>query len=698
MDLFEMLEKLTSLGGVSGDEKQVSDVAAELLQPFCDRVTVDLRGNVLGRMEGEGPLFHFDAHMDRIGLIITSVEKGGFLKFGSCGGVDGRFLPGTEVLIYGKKQISGIISSVPPHLQSEDRDKAPDIKDLSIDTGLTYEELSELVRPGDTAVFPSVPGRLLGGQITMGALDDRAGMAVLLLLAERLDSLEKRPNVLFTFTVQEEVGGRGAGTSVFDIRPDFSVAVDVTFGWTPGLKKEDTGICGKGPMIGYSPLLSRSLFRELKEISEKYGIPYGLEIMEGRTGTHGDELSVCCGGISTGIVSVPLKYMHTPSEVIEESDLLNTVSLLEAFILEKSGTEKNIEVFEKRKTESFLEIEKENGNSLYDIASISGISGREEEVSEYIIKRLPSDVTCKKDALGNLYVHKKGLKKGKNLMVEAHMDEVGLIVTSVTEEGYLKFGTVGGIDPSVLLSRPVRLESGVYGIIGIKPIHLTEREERERIPSVSSLCIDIGAESKEEALLYAEPGDFATFIPVMTRLGNGRIRMKALDDRLGCNIMLDLLSKDIPYDTEFVFTVQEEVGARGAGAAAFNISPDTAIILETTTAGDILGVEGSERACVLGEGPVISYMDRGTVYDRGLYKEAVKAAEENGIGWQTKTLIAGGNDSSAVQRAGKGTRVLAVSVPTRYLHSPSCVADESDIEETERLVSVLLETFGGNEA
>lgn len=331
---------------------------------------------------------------------------------------------------------------------------------------------------------------------------------------------------------------------------------------------------------------------------------------------------------------------------------------------------------------------------IAEISAAHGVSGREDKVREYIIQKLPKDVNYTVDNMGNLLVHKKGKTTPKNkLMMCAHMDEVGLIITYITESGYLKFDTLGGIDPAVIIGKPVTLESGVMGIVALKHIHQCNAEDSRTLPPISALCIDIGAHSKEEAERYASLGDYAVFDSDFAEFGTGKslIKAKALDDRLGCALMLDLINSDLPYDLDFAFTVQEEVGARGALAATYAINPDMAIVIETTTAGDICDVAGDKRACVLGAGPVVSYMDKGTVYDHELYKKAMKLADENDIPAQTKTLVAGGNDSSSVQRTGNGVKTLAVSLPCRYLHSPSCVINKEDIESTRKLLLKLIE-------
>lgn len=325
------------------------------------------------------------------------------------------------------------------------------------------------------------------------------------------------------------------------------------------------------------------------------------------------------------------------------------------------------------------------------LCELPGVSGREEPVRDYLISQLPEGVHWETDALGNLYVEKKGAKTPKNkVALFAHMDEVGLMVTYITDDGYLKFDEIGGIDPAVLIGRTVRLECGLVGVIALKALHLCEGDESKKIPDMRHLCIDIGAKDRAEAEQYVSLGSYAVYRSDYVEFGDSLVKMKALDDRFGCALLLDLIRSDLPYDMTFVFTVQEEVGARGAAAAAFKVKPDISVILETTTAGDICGVEGERRACVLGDGPVVSYMDRGTVYDHALYKLALDTASAAGIPAQTKTLVAGGNDSSSVQRTGAGSRVLAISAPTRYLHSPVDVLDKKDVENMQRLLKELL--------
>jgi endoglucanase len=277
-------------------------------------------------------------------------------------------------------------------------------------------------------------------------------------------------------------------------------------------------------------------------------------------------------------------------------------------------------------------------------------------------------------------------------MLAAHMDEVGLIVKRITDEGYLKFGCLGGIDRRVIIGKPVFLGNDrVPGVIGLKAVHLTTAEERKRIPKLDDLYIDIGAKDREEAETLTHVGDFAVFSDYITEYGSGMLKAKAIDDRIGCAVMIELLERDLPMDVTFAFTVQEEVGARGAFGAAFSVTPEIALILEGTTAADSPTTDVHRRVCAPGRGPVIPYMDGGSVYDRQLFELLRDLAEEHDIPWQTKEYVSGGTDAQAIQRTKTGVRVGAVSAAVRYLHSPSSVASIQDFDYIEALAYHLIE-------
>ncbi len=332
---------------------------------------------------------------------------------------------------------------------------------------------------------------------------------------------------------------------------------------------------------------------------------------------------------------------------------------------------------------------------LKEMCLLNGTSGDEDAVREYIINEIKDYCEYRVDSLGSVIAFKKGRKKPEKIVsINAHMDEVGFIITGITDEGYLRFSAVGGIDSRVCHDRVVSIgKNKIKGVIGDKAYHLLEEDERDKCPPLDKLLIDIGAESRKQAEEYVSPGDFAYFESDYTELGNGFIKAKALDDRIGCMLMLELIKSELEYDTYFCFNVQEEVGLRGSRCTSYSVQSDISVILEATTAADLDGVSGAERVCVLGDGPVVSFMDKRTVYDRALYKSAMNIAKENAIPVQTKTAVAGGNDAGAIQTSGKGSRVMAISVPSRYIHSASSVVKVSDIENTRKLLKEILKVI-----
>ncbi len=330
--------------------------------------------------------------------------------------------------------------------------------------------------------------------------------------------------------------------------------------------------------------------------------------------------------------------------------------------------------------------------TLEKLCGLSGVSGSEEEVREYIkAEALKHTGEVSTDVMGNLIVIKRaadpsqsGKKNAPRLMLAAHMDEVGFMVKAITEPGYLRFEPVGGIDPRIAFDRKVYVgEKKVPGISGLKSVHQTPLPERSKIPAWGSMYIDIGAKNKAEAEKYVSVGDVCVFDSDCVRFGsgNGFVKAKAIDDRFGCAVMLELIKEELPMDVTFVFTVQEEVGTRGAHAAAFRLKPDMALILEGTTSADLAKVEGHKKVTSLGKGPVIGFMDAGTIYDRGLFEAIRDLADENGIPWQIKGRIAGGTDAAAVQRSLTGVKVASISAPVRSIHTPNSVAKISDMEQ-----------------
>lgn len=327
---------------------------------------------------------------------------------------------------------------------------------------------------------------------------------------------------------------------------------------------------------------------------------------------------------------------------------------------------------------------------LKDLCLLNGTSGREDAVRNYIIEKIKDKCEYSVDVLGSVIAFKKGKKApDKKVLVAAHTDEVGFIITDITDDGYLRFAPVGGIDAAVVLGRRVDI-NGIKGVVGAKAVHLLSDDEKKNEPAFDKLAIDIGTADKAEAEKAVSLGDCAYFASDYCEFGDGFIKSKALDDRIGCMLMIELINSDLEYDTYFCFNVQEEVGLRGSGCSAYAVKPDVAVILESTTAADIDGVTGGDKCCVLGKGPVVSFMDGRTIYDKQIFDLAFEVAKENNIKIQTKTKIAGGNDAGAIQKSGAGCRVAAVSLPCRYIHSGSSVVKIGDIEETRRFLPLFL--------
>jgi len=322
---------------------------------------------------------------------------------------------------------------------------------------------------------------------------------------------------------------------------------------------------------------------------------------------------------------------------------------------------------------------------LEELCALPGISGREGPVRDWLIAHLPEGVDYYIDPLGSLVVNKDNSK----VIFCAHMDEVGMIVTHVTEEGLLRFAHVGGIERAAYLGRQVFVGAKqLPGVVGLAPVHLLEGDEKTRLPKQESLYIDIGAENREEALQQVRLGDYATFAPGLTRFGSGYIESRALDDRLGCLILLELLHAHPTLCA--VFSAREEIGG-AAGAAAFVLEPRYAIVVETTTAADLPGIEGAQRVCALGGGAVVPFMDRGTMYPIDLYELAMDTAKRHGIPAQTKTMVAGATDARGIHMSRGGVPTLGLATPCRNLHSPSLVIKESDAQAVYALAELLWE-------
>lgn len=335
---------------------------------------------------------------------------------------------------------------------------------------------------------------------------------------------------------------------------------------------------------------------------------------------------------------------------------------------------------------------------MKELCALPGPSGCEDAVRAFVLKRVkPFADEIRIDAIGNVMVFRKGAKAlDRPVALCAHMDEVGVIIKKITEDGMLKFGFVGGVDPRVVIGRPVRF-GDVPGVIGIKAVHLTTAAERRTMPKTKNLYIDIGATSRAAAEKLVSLGDYGVFDSAVVEFGDGLIKAKAIDDRVGCAALLRLLEDEPPVDTWFCFTVQEETGLRGAASMAFALDPGFAMVLEGTTAADLAEVEGADAVCRVRGGVVLPFMDGATIYDAALFELLRDACTKRGIPWQTKTRVAGGTDAGRIHRSRAGVRVCAAAAPVRYIHSPSSVAAKADCEAVLAAARAFLEELGGDD-
>ena len=336
---------------------------------------------------------------------------------------------------------------------------------------------------------------------------------------------------------------------------------------------------------------------------------------------------------------------------------------------------------------------------LKEITALRGPSGWEDEVRSAIRREAQEILSAREgrvygDTMGSVYAFRKGGDSTKpHVMLCAHMDEVGFIVRFATDDGLLRFDCVGGIDPRCIVSKRVIVgEKAVPGVIGVKAIHLMSAADRKKAPDYDNVYIDIGAKDKEEAERLCPPGCYATFESEYREFGDGFVKAKALDDRAGCMVLLDVLrSSDYAGDMTCVFTVQEEVGLRGAKVAARKVRPDTAIILDTTTANDMGMVDGHKQVTRCGEGPALTFMDRRTIIPAEIREKAMTSAKKRGIPVQHKRGASGGTDAGEVHLANGGVPCLTIVIPCRYCHSPACVCKLSDIDAARDLVMAVLE-------
>ncbi|MCF6465132.1 M42 family metallopeptidase [Clostridium sp. Cult2] len=332
---------------------------------------------------------------------------------------------------------------------------------------------------------------------------------------------------------------------------------------------------------------------------------------------------------------------------------------------------------------------------LKKLTEASGVSGNEKEVRDIILDEINNHVDdVKVDKLGNIIAYKKGKSSSKKLMIAAHMDEVGLMVTDIDNVGLLKFTTVGGIDKRILVSKPVLVgKNKILGVIGAKPIHLQKREEWQKALNIDQLYIDIGVNTKEEAEELVNIGDYVSFHSEYVEFGENQVKAKALDNRVGCSLLVELLKEVDDISFYGVFTVMEEIGLVGAGPATYRVNPDISIVLEGTLCYDVPKLDEHLIPTYLNKGPAISLIDRTTLFNKDFRKKITNIAEENNIPYQYRKTSMGGNDSGKIHTTKEGSITTTISVPCRNIHSPTSVMSKKDYENTYKLLKAILSKY-----
>ncbi|WP_027340478.1 M42 family metallopeptidase [Halonatronum saccharophilum] len=325
---------------------------------------------------------------------------------------------------------------------------------------------------------------------------------------------------------------------------------------------------------------------------------------------------------------------------------------------------------------------------LKRLSEAVGVSGCENEVRNIIREEIKDYVDeIRTDALGNLIVYKKGNKDKPKLMLAAHMDEIGLMISDITEDGLLSFKPVGGIDKRILVSKRVLVgKKKIKGVIGAKAIHLQKPDERKKPLDYKELYIDIGSKSKEESEKLINLGDMATFDTKYKEIGSNIAKGKAFDDRIGCLSLIRILKEDYDFPLYGVFTVQEEVGTRGAKVASWDINPDLALVLEGTTAADLPDAKEEGYSTVLGDGPALTIMDGSTIVDKRILNKLIEICEKKELKYQFRRFTKAGTDAGAIHLSREGIPTAIISVPCRYIHSPVSLVNLDDYKTATKLV------------
>ncbi len=332
--MIELLKKLCTAKGVSGREENVCTLIKNEILKYADEAFIDKNNNVIAKIGNtEEHNIMLDAHLDEIGFVVTYIDENGFLKVSQCGGMDYRVVQDTRFKVltdYG--EITAVACCLPPHLADGGEDKAPDSDSVYLDTGLPAEKVKEIVNIGDAVAYDATPLVLLNNRFTCCSTDNRASCALLLRVAQLIREEPVNSGVTFAFTSQEETYGRGASTAAYNVYPDETISIDVSFALQSGVSPSESGELGKGGMICISPVLSRKMSYRLISVAKEKKLPYQIEVTGGLTGTNGDRISVTRSGIPTAVVSIPQRNMHTGVEIVSIDDIESIAQLIYEYI------------------------------------------------------------------------------------------------------------------------------------------------------------------------------------------------------------------------------------------------------------------------------------------------------------------------------------------------------------------------------
>ena len=342
MDYIEKLKELTTYTAVAGYEGALAGLIRDMFANYCDTVEVDKYYNVIGIKRGCGNAprkLMLTAHMDEVGLMVKAIDEKGFLKITDIGGMDPKILLAQEVIVHGKKELLGVIGAKPPHLLKPDETKkAVKLEDLSVDMGMTGDQVRELVAIGDIITLKSSPLSLQNNKISARAIDNRAGVTVLMQAMQELSDIKHQDDIYFIATTQEETELTGVMTAAHVLQPDIAIVIDACHGDMPDCAKEVTQPLGKGPAIGIGPNFHRKLTKKLIDVAKDEGIPYQIDVEPAVTGTEAEATQISRNGIPTVLISLPVRYMHTTIETIHTGDIRNAARLAARFVT-KAGPE-----------------------------------------------------------------------------------------------------------------------------------------------------------------------------------------------------------------------------------------------------------------------------------------------------------------------------------------------------------------------